>query len=170
MPRLDIPDGPGDPEVRVWALRPEMGAAAAALSHAVYERSILPVRERELARIRIAGINGCAICLQWRSTPGAAGAVSEAEYAAVARGEIPTTCSPSESLAIDYATRFATDHESLDETAFTALRALFSDAELLDLTVCVGGWLALGRTLHVLGIDDACRLDLPAAGASLETP
>ena len=44
MPRLDLPDGPGDPEVRVWALRPEMGAAAAALSHAIYERSILPVQ------------------------------------------------------------------------------------------------------------------------------
>jgi hypothetical protein len=28
----------------------------------------------------------------------------------------------------------------------------------LDLTVCIGGWLALGRTLHVLGIDEACQV------------
>ena len=161
MPRIHVPDGPGDPEARVWALRPEMGAAAAALSQAVYERSILPVRERELARIRIAGINGCAICLKWRSTPGAAGAVSEAEYVAVATGEVPTTCSPREALVIDYATRFATDHESLDDSAFARLHAAFTDAEILDLTVCVGGWLALGRTLHVLGIDDYCPLAGP---------
>jgi hypothetical protein len=36
--------------------------------------------------------------------------------------------------------------------------ATFTDAEILDLTVCIGGWLALGRTLHVLGLDDACKI------------
>ena len=42
---------------------------------------------------------------------------------------------------------------------FTRLRAAsYTDAEILDLTVCIGGWLALGRTLHVLGIDDSCAL------------
>ena len=71
MPRIDVPDGNADPEVRVWALRPEMGMAAGALSHAIYEQSIVPVRERELARMRIAQINGCAICLTWRKTAGA---------------------------------------------------------------------------------------------------
>ena len=70
MPQIDIPDGQADPEVRVWALRPEMGIGAGALSHAIYDESIVPVRERELARMRIAQINGCAICQQWRSTPG----------------------------------------------------------------------------------------------------
>jgi len=35
---------------------------------------------------------------------------------------------------------------------------VYSDAEVLDLTVCIGGWLALGRTLHVLGIDESCRI------------
>ena len=48
MPRIDIPDGKSDPEVRMWKLRPEMGMGAGALSHAVYEQSIIPVREREL--------------------------------------------------------------------------------------------------------------------------
>ena len=45
MPRIDIPAGDVDPEVRVWALRPEMGRAAGALSHAIYEQSVVPVRE-----------------------------------------------------------------------------------------------------------------------------
>ena len=38
-----------------------MGIGAGALSHAVYEQSIIPVRERELARMRIAQINDCPI-------------------------------------------------------------------------------------------------------------
>src|SRR4029079_14794945 len=83
MPQIDIPDGDADPEVRVWALRPEMGIGAGALSHAIYDQSIVPVRERELARMRIARINHCAICQQWRSTPGADGQLTEAVYAHV---------------------------------------------------------------------------------------
>ena len=71
MPLIDIPDGKGDPEVRVWALRPEMGMAAGVLSHAIYDQSILPVRERELAGMRIAQINGCAICLAVAQDAGA---------------------------------------------------------------------------------------------------
>ena len=74
MARIEIPEGRGDPEVRLWKLRPEMGIGAGTLSHAVYEQSILPVRERELARMRIAQINDCAICRQWRKTEGTAAA------------------------------------------------------------------------------------------------
>ena len=158
MPRIDIPEGKGDPEVRMWALRPEMGIAAGALSHAIYEQSVLPVRERELARMRIAQINGCAICQQWRSTPGAEGQLDEADYADVSSWEQSARFSERERLAIEYAELFALDHERIDDAFFARLRAAFTDAEILDLTVCVGGWLALGRTLHVLGIDDACRL------------
>lgn len=159
MPHIEIPEGNADPEVRVWALRPEMGIGAATLSHAIYEQSILPVRERELARMRIAVINGCAICQQWRSTPGAEGKLSEEEYAKVSEWRHYLGYSDRERSAIEYAERFALDHHSMDDAFFARLRASgFSDAEILDLTVCVGGWLALGRTLHVLGIDDSCRL------------
>jgi alkylhydroperoxidase family enzyme len=156
--QIDIPDGKADPEVRVWALRPEMGIGAGALSHAIYEQSILPVRERELARMRIALINDCAICQQWRSTPGAEGQLTEADYAHVQDWQVHTGYSDRERLAIEYAERFALDHHSLDDDFFRRLRAQFSDAEILDLTVCIGGWLALGRTLHVLGIDSYCRI------------
>jgi alkylhydroperoxidase family enzyme len=158
MPRIDVPEGKGDPEVRVWALRPEMGIGAGALSHAIYDQSIVPVRERELARMRIAQINGCAICQQWRSTPGAEGILTEADYADVLTWQSSSRYSERERLAIEYAERFALAHDGLDDAFFGQLHEAFSDAEILDLTVCIGGWLAIGRTLHVLGIDDACRI------------
>ena len=54
---------------------------------------------------------------------------------------------------------FGRDPKSIDLAFVARLRdAGYTDAELLDLTVCVAGWLALGRTLHVLGVDDACAL------------
>jgi len=159
MPYLDIPEGTADPEVRVWALRPEMGKAAGALSHAIYEQSILPVRERELARMRIAQINGCEICRQWRKTPGAGSTVTETEYAHVDEWATLETFSDRDRLAVEYAERFALEHHTIDAEFYDRMRvAGFTDAEILDLTVCIGGWLALGRTLHVLGIDDSCRL------------
>lgn len=165
MPHIDIPPGAADPEVRVWALRPEMGIGAGALSHAIYEQSILPVRERELARMRIALVNDCAICRQWRSTPGAAGALTEDDYAHVLEWSDHPGYAPRERLAIEYAELFALDHHAIDASCFSRLREQFSDAEILDLTVCIAGWLALGRTLHVLGIDDACSLSAHPANS-----
>src|SRR5689334_4259193 len=109
MPHIDIPDGRADPEVRMWALRPEMGAAAGALSHAIYEQSIVPVRERELARMRIAQINDCAICQQWRKTPGAQGELTEDDYAHVGDWQTYDAFSERERLAIEYAEKFACD-------------------------------------------------------------
>ena len=159
MPMIEVPEGKADPEVRVWALRPEMGMGAGALSHAIYEQSIVPVREREVARMRIALINGCAICQQWRSTPGADGNISEADYANVLEWRTYAGYSERERIAVDYAERFALDHHSIDQAFYDRMRAAgYTDAEILDLTVCIGGWLALGRTLHVLGLDESCRI------------
>jgi alkylhydroperoxidase family enzyme len=109
--------------------------------------------------MRIAQINGCIICQQWRATPGAEGAVSEDDYDHVLEWRDHDGYSERERIAIDYAERFALEHHSIDGAYYDRMRsATFTDAEILDLTVCIGGWLALGRTLHVLGLDDACKI------------
>jgi alkylhydroperoxidase family enzyme len=61
MARIDIPAGEGGDAVQVWALRPEMGRAAAKMTDAVYNKSILPVRVKEAARMRIAQLNDCPV-------------------------------------------------------------------------------------------------------------
>jgi alkylhydroperoxidase family enzyme len=158
VPHIAVPEGKADPEVRVWALRPEMGMGAGALSHAIYEESIVPVRERELARMRIAQINDCAICQQWRKTEGTAEAMTEDDFANVTEYRTYPGYSERERLAIEYAERFALAHREIDDAFFDRLHAEYSDAEILDLTVCIGAWIALGRTLHVLGVDSYCRI------------
>jgi alkylhydroperoxidase family enzyme len=158
MARIEIPEGKGDPEVRMWKLRPEMGMGAGTLSHAVYEQSILPVRVRELARMRIAQINDCAICQQWRKTAGTAEALTEDDFTNVADWRTYPGYSEQERLAIEYSERFALDHRAIDDDFFNRMHAEYTDAEILDLTVCIGAWLALGRTMNVLGIDSYCRI------------
>lgn len=61
MARIDVPDGEGLESSRLWALAPHMGAGVGALGKAVYEASSLPIREREVARMRIAQLNECTV-------------------------------------------------------------------------------------------------------------
>lgn len=61
MARIDIPAGEGGDAVQVWSLRPEMGKAVGRLSDAAYNKSVLPVRVREAARMRIAQLNDCPV-------------------------------------------------------------------------------------------------------------
>ena len=67
MPRVTVP-ADQDPLVYVWTeLATPLTGAAAGYSSAVYERSTLSLREFEAARITLARINGCAVCLDWRT-------------------------------------------------------------------------------------------------------
>jgi alkylhydroperoxidase family enzyme len=63
-------------------------------------------------------------------------------------------------LAIEYAERFAIDHQNIDDELFARLRRQFDDAEILDLTLCCAVYLGLGRTLEVLGIDQGVASEL----------
>jgi alkylhydroperoxidase family enzyme len=157
MSRLELPPGDQPEIVRVWDLRPEMGAAVQGLSYAVYSQSRLPARVREAARMRIAELNDCAVCRGWRIPELAEQGVTEELYAHVSDPESGDYSAP-ERLAIEYAERFALDHRSIDDTFFARLREHFTDPEILDLTICVGNWLAFGRLTMVLDLDEACAV------------
>ena len=66
--------------------------------------------------------------------------------------------SDQERLAIEYAEKFALDHLSIDDAFWARLREHFTDAEILDLTICTGNWLAFGRLTQVLKLDVVCDL------------
>jgi alkylhydroperoxidase family enzyme len=61
MPHIQIPAGEGGDPVQVWRLRPEMARGITGLVDAAYEKSKLPARVREAARMRIAQLNDCPI-------------------------------------------------------------------------------------------------------------
>jgi AhpD family alkylhydroperoxidase len=159
MARLDIPPGDGGDAVQVWLLQPELGAAATRLVDAVYNKSILPVRVREAARIRIAYLNDCAVCLSFRADKVKAQGLGEEFYGAIGRTG-GGTLSDQERLAVEYAERFAADHTSIDDAFIERLRTCFSDPEIFDLTICLSAFLALGRTLRALGITETPLTDV----------
>ena len=155
MSRLELPDGDQPEIVRVWGLRPGMGKAVQGISYAVYSQSQLPARVREAARMRIAQINDCVVCRGWRIPELAEQGVTEELYEHVDDPDAGDY-SEQERLAIEFAERFALNHRSLDDAFFVRLREHFTDPEILDLTICVGNWLAFGRLTMVLDLDEAC--------------
>ena len=159
MARIDIPDGDGGEATQLFLMRPELGIAAGKLSHAVYHKSILPVREREAARMRIAQINQCQICLAYRASSVTEQGVPEELYAHVAEHRERDDYTDREALAIEYAERFALDHQALDDDFWTRMRANFADDEIVDLSLCLVVFLGLGRLLAVLQIDPDTAVD-----------
>lgn len=61
-------------------------------------------------------------------------------------------------LAAEYAERYTLDHHGLDEEFWTRMTAHYTQAEIVELTMSIGSWLAFGRLNHVLGIDAVCVL------------
>ncbi|WP_394943045.1 hypothetical protein [uncultured Ilumatobacter sp.] len=61
MARIEVPEGAGREASRIWQLAPSLGEGLHSMSRAVYEQSSLAVREREVARMRIAQLNECHV-------------------------------------------------------------------------------------------------------------
>ena len=61
MARIDVPEGDGEEIARLFTLNPDMFGAVATFSSAVYEKTKLPVRVREFARMGVAQINDCGV-------------------------------------------------------------------------------------------------------------
>ena len=70
MARIDVP-ADQDPLLYLWSgTGNKLTGPAAAFSDAVYRKSTLPLREFEAARITIARVNNCNICLTLRPEGG----------------------------------------------------------------------------------------------------
>ena len=61
MARIDVPEGEGLEASRIWKVAPHLGAGMQAMGIATYEKSSLPIREREAMRMRIAQLNQCRV-------------------------------------------------------------------------------------------------------------
>ncbi len=121
MARLTFPAGEGGDAVQVWSLRPEMGAAVNRLIDAAYHKSILPVGVREAARMRMAQLNECTVCMAFRADTVKAQGLSEEFYCQVGAEDATATFTEQERLAMAYAERFATDHRGIDDALFDEL-------------------------------------------------
>lgn len=156
--RVEVP-ADEDPLMFVWGqMVPGIGPAAGRFSQKVYEEATLPLDEFEAARLRIAQINGCLFCQDFR-TERDGQKVDPGFFEEVARWQESEALSDRARLAAEFAERYALDHHGIDDALFERLRAAgFTEAELVELSMCIGSWLAFGRLNRVFGLDEACQL------------
>lgn len=159
---VDVPNGK-DPIGYVWGeMVPGIGPAAAKLSLKVYSDSTLGLREFEAARLRIAQVNGCIFCQDWRTERD--GVRVEAAFdEAVRNWRTTDTFDDRTRLAAEYAERYALDHHGIDDEFWTRIKEHYSEREIVELTMCLGSWLAFGRLNRVLGLDTACVLPVTSS-------
>lgn len=157
--RIDIPEGK-DPIGYVWGeMVPGIGTAAAKFSLAVYANTTLGLREFEAARLRIAQINGCLFCQDWR-TERDGRKVEPGFEDAVTNWRTTEAFDDRTRLAAEYAERYAEDHHNLDDEFWARMSRHYTQTEIVELTMSIGSWLAFGRLNHVLGLDTACVLPI----------
>jgi len=160
MARIDLPDpateGADQLEVtRALQLVPHFTDVVTGYERAV-ARSQLDRRLHELARYRIAQLNDCAVCLAFRWD---AAGVSEDEHALVSEHDQHATFTRAEQAALTFAELFATNSTAISDDLITTLVEELGTAGLVDLTLVVGKYVAMGRFMQVLGLDQECQLD-----------
>jgi AhpD family alkylhydroperoxidase len=146
-------------------VRPELSAAVSGYDAAVFASPLDP-RVHELVRMRVAQINQCTVCLAWRTPAAQAAGVTDDDLAAVARYSEWDAFSPKEKVSIEYAERFSRDSANIDDGVIARLGEHYSPAEIVELTLVIAKYVAFGRFMQVLGLDQACNLQAALAASS----
>lgn len=145
--------GTASPQARGALMhRPAMADAIGLLNEACFA-SELPPRLNELVRYRIAQTNRCTRCMAYRSPTNAQAGVSDELLERVLDWRTDPSFSALERDALDYAERYVFDPPSIDDDLVDRLRGELGDAGVVDLTICIGKYVMLGRIMVALDLD-----------------
>jgi AhpD family alkylhydroperoxidase len=168
MARIDLPAGDEPEVVRALGLRPELANAVTTYDQAVWD-SRLDWRLHELVRMRVAQINQCTVCLSWRTPQAVEAGVTEDLLLGVQWASQDPAYTPAEKVAIEYAERYCTDSAAIQDELIDRLRQHFDSGEIVELTLVIAKYLAFGRFMQVLGLDQTCSLQFDESGTVVAT-
>ncbi len=130
---------------RVLAHTPELGKAVAVFGGSLFTNRQLPRRLVELVRLRIAFHNQCRSCMALRYRSAVDDGLTEGAVCSLEKPQEAADLSDAEKAALRYADLSATDHLSIDDAAFDALREHFAEAEIVELGVFIAFFIGFGR-------------------------
>ena len=117
---------------RMLAHSPELAMGLLGFGGAMVTKRTLPERLIELLRLRVAFHNQCRSCMAIRYRAASAN-VSEDDVCSLEQPHETESLNDRERLAVELGDRFACDHLSIDGAFFEQLKALFSEAEIVEL-------------------------------------
>jgi alkylhydroperoxidase family enzyme len=124
------------------------------LHSALQTDRILSNRLLELVRLRIAFWNQCRACMAARELPTLADGLTEKLVCSLERPQEAQDLTRAERVAIAYADLMATDHLSIDDETYDALRECFTEEEITELAINVAWWVGFGRLAATLNLYD----------------
>jgi alkylhydroperoxidase family enzyme len=87
--------------------------------------------------------------------------LTEAHYANVANWETWDGFTDADRVGIEFAEKFALRHQQLDDAFFARMKQHYTDAEIFEISVAVGTWMAMGRITMIMDVHVSCPLVLP---------
>ena len=157
-PRISLPEGDQLDIVKALSLRPQLAGAVGAMNDAVFS-STLDWRLHELVRMRIAQINGCTVCLAWRTPEAIEAGVTDKLLDAVATWRESADFTDAERVALEFTELFCGDSVSISDDLMARLAEHFEPGEIVELALVIGKYLSQGRFMQVLGLDqDTCAV------------
>ena len=162
MARIDLPEGEGLDVGKALLLAPHFIDVVLGYEKAIAASPIDP-RLHELVRFRIALINQCTTCLDFRRPDSG---LTDEVLAQVEAFATSASFTDLEKAALRFTELFVTHSTAVSDELLAELEAGLGTAGLTDLALVVGKYLAMGRFMQVLGLDQACAID-PARLARL---
>ena len=141
---------------RMLAHSPELAMGLLGFGGAMVTKRTLPERLIELLRLRVAFHNQCRSCMAIRYRAASAN-VSEDDVCSLEQPHEAESLNDRERLAVELGDRFACDHLSIDGAFFERLKALFAEAEIVELLMHCALYVGVGRLAAVLDMTE----DLP---------
>lgn len=143
-------------QVLTLAHHPQIGRDLVTLYLGFQESSQVDRRLIELAILTVSHLNCCVYCVSHHTPLGQEAGLSEAALAELESGPPADSAhfSPVEQAVIAYARQMTLDARRVPDALFERLRAEFTDAQLVELTVRIG----LANFFNRL--NDALQIDL----------
>jgi AhpD family alkylhydroperoxidase len=156
MARIALPSGDGLDIIKALTLRPTFAKAVGAMNDATFN-SRLDWRLHELVRMRVAIINGCTVCLSWRTPEAVEAGVTDELLFGVAGWRTSDDYTAAEKVALEFTELFCGDSQAISDELMARLADHFDAGEIVELSLVIGKYLSQGRFMQVLGLDqDSC--------------
>ena len=155
MARIDLPGGEGLDVGKALLMAPHFIEVVLGYEKTIAASPIDP-RLHELVRYRIALINQCTTCLDFRRPDSG---LLEELFAEIGTYQNSAAFTDLEKAALRFTELFVTESTAISDELLAELEKGLGTAGLIDLALVVGKYLAMGRFMQVLGLDQGCVID-----------
>jgi AhpD family alkylhydroperoxidase len=130
---------------RVLAHSPAVAKAVRVFGGTLFQNTGLPRRLIELIRLRVAFHNQCRSCMAVRYQSAIDDGLTEGLVCSLEKPFEAHDLTDAEKAAVAYADISSTDHFSINDQTYAALRQYFTEAQIVELAAFIAYFIGFGR-------------------------